>query len=368
MSFSFGSIFRVTIFGESHGKTIGAVVDGCPAGLQICEDEIQAELDRRRPGQPLSTSRREQDSVRIMSGTFNGRSNGGPIAMAIDNTDADSSWYDANRFKPRPGHADYTAYVKYRGFNDYRGGGFFSGRLTACMVMGGAVAKKLLSLSGIKVLAHVVQIGDIQVDSRLIDDGQIEENAVLSPVRCADRGKSDQMVAELKRVSGANDSVGGAIECRVLNLPVGVGAPIFDSLESIISHGIFSIPAVKAVEFGSGFKLSGMKGSEANDAFYIKGGKVAAVTNNSGGILGGISDGMPLLFRVGVKPTPSIGAVQRTVDLRRMGNAELQIEGRHDPCVAPRAVPVVEAITSISVADVMLRSGCRFERLADNGE
>lgn len=356
MSFTFGNIFRVTIFGESHGKAIGAVVDGCPAGIPVTDADIQAELDRRRPGQPLSTGRREKDAVKIVSGTFNGRTSGGPVAMVIENTDVDSSWYEENRFKPRPGHGDYTVYMKYHGFNDYRGGGFLSGRLTACTLMGGAIAKKLLSACNIKVLAHVVQIGNISVEGACVDDSRIEAEVAASPVRCADKEKSEQMVEEIMKVSLAGDSVGGVIECRVLNLPVGLGEPVFDSLESVISHGIFSIPAVKAVEFGAGFKLSGMKGSESNDSFYVEGRKVSTRTNNSGGILGGISSGMPLIFRVGLKPTPSICAAQRTVDLKAMEETELRVEGRHDPCVVPRAVPVAEAITSICIADLLLRS------------
>lgn len=223
------------------------------------------------------------------------------------------------------------------------------------MVMGGAVAKKLLSLHGVRVLAHVVQIGGIRVDSYL-EDAEIEEAAAQSPVRCADRKKSDLMVAELERATGAHDSVGGAVECRVLNLPAGTGEPIFDSLESAISHGVFSIPGVKALEFGLGFRLSEMRGSEANDEFCLGGQRVMTRTNHSGGILGGISDGMPIVFRVGIKPTPSIGKTQRTVELKAMEEAELLIEGRHDPCIAPRAVPVVESITAVCIADLMLIS------------
>jgi len=355
MSFEFGKDFRVTLFGESHGKAVGAVVEGCPAGLQLAEGDIQQELDKRRPGQPLTTGRKERDLVSLLSGTANGRTDGGPITMLVANEDVDSSWYEKNRYIPRPGHADYTAFIKYHRFNDYRGGGFFSGRLTVGIVMGGAIAKKLLSTQGIKILTHVVQIGSVKVDAR-IDDKEVEELAYSSPVRCADREKSALMVADLERLAAEHDSTGGVIECRVLNLPVGIGEPIFDSMESVISHGIFSIPAVKAIEFGSGFQLSSMRGSKANDEFYLKKGRILTKTNNSGGILGGLTNGMPLVFRVGIKPTSSIGKLQQSVDLRTMKETELRVEGRHDPCITVRAVPVVESMTSICITDLMVRA------------
>jgi chorismate synthase len=355
MSFGFGKDFRVTLFGESHGKVVGAVVEGCPASLQLTEADIQQELDKRRPGQVLTTGRRERDLVRLLSGAVNGRTNGGPITMLVANEDVDSSWYEKHRYIPRPGHADYTAFIKYRGLNDYRGGGFFSGRLTAGIVMGGAIAKKILSTQGVKILTHVVQMGSIKVGTQIKDE-QVEELAYSSPVRCADREKSGLMVAELERLAAEHDSTGGVVECRVLNLPVGVGEPLFDSMESVISHGIFSIPAVKAIEFGSGFRLSGMRGSEANDEFYVKEGRILTTTNNSGGILGGLTNGMPLVFRVGIKPTSSIGKPQQSVDLRTMKETELRVEGRHDPCIAVRAVPVIESMTSICITDLMVRA------------
>ena len=301
MSFSFGKDFILTVFGESHGYAIGGVVDGCPAGLNLAECDLQRELDRRKPGRSLTTGRKERDLAKILSGIVNGRTDGGPIAMLIANEDIDSSWYEENRFRPRPGHADYTAFVKYCGYNDYRGGGFFSGRMSACMVMGGAIAKKLLDLFDIKIFAHIVQIGSITVDAP-IDDGQVETNACNSPAFCANEEKTKLMVNEIERAVEEGDSVGGVIECRILNLPVGIGEPIFDSIESVISHGIFSIPAVKAIEFGAGFRLSGMRGSKANDEFFVKDHKVLTRTNNSGGVLGGLANGMPVIFRVGIKP------------------------------------------------------------------
>jgi chorismate synthase len=355
MSFSFGRDFRLTVFGESHGTAIGGVIEGCPAGLPLAEEDLQKELDRRRPGQLLTTGRKERDLVRILSGTINGRTDGGSIALMIANEDVDSSWYKENRFKPRPGHADFTAFVKYHGYNDYRGGGFFSGRLTASMVMGGAIAKKILSTKGIKVLTHIVQVGSIRVDAD-IGDEEIERVAHGDPMLCADGEKSKLMAAEIERLMAEGDSVGGVIECRVLNLPVGIGEPIFDSVESVISHGVFSIPAVKAIEFGSGFRLSAMRGSMANDEFCLRDQRVLTKTNNSGGILGGLTNGMPVIFRVGVKPTSSIGKRQRTVHLKTMEETDLQVRGRHDPCITLRAAPVVESITSIGITDLMIRA------------
>jgi chorismate synthase len=355
MSFSFGRDFKLTVFGESHGTAIGGVIEGCPAGLRLTEDDLQRDLDRRKPAQLHTTSRMERDLVRILSGTINGRTDGGAIALMIANEDVDSSWYEENRFKPRPSHADFTAFVKYRGQNDYRGGGFFSGRLTAPMVMGGAIAKKILSLRKIKVLTHIVQIGSIRVETD-IGDEEIENAALGDPMLCADSEKSKLMAAEIEKLSAEGDSVGGTIECRVLNLPVGIGEPIFDSIESVISHGVFSIPGVKAIEFGSGFKLSAMRGSRANDEFCLRNQRVVTKTNNSGGILGGLTSGMPVIFRVGVKPTSSIRKTQRTVHLKAMEETELQVRGRHDPCIALRAAPVVESITSIGLTDLMIRA------------
>ena len=356
----FGKTFRMTLFGESHGKVVGTVVDGCPAGLPLGLEDIQQELDRRRPGGHLASARNEKDIVRIFDGTFNDRTAGGPIVMAICNEDVDSSWYFENRYLPRPGHSDYTAFEKYMGFNDFRGGGFFSGRMTAGIVMAGAIAKKLLARSGIKIAAHVVQIGCVKADSAsrgkmtTADLEDLAEDASSSAVSCADKGKSDLMVAEIERAISSGDSLGGKIECIATGLPVGVGEPVFDSIESVIAHGILSIPAMKGIEFGSGFDLCGMRGSEANDAFLVDNGRVRTKTNNSGGVLGGITDGMPLVFRVAAKPTPSISKLQESIDLRTMERADMRIGGRHDPCIAVRAVPVIEAMTAICIADLMI--------------
>ncbi len=355
MSFGFGKEFRVTVFGESHGTCVGAVVEGCPAGLPLEEGDIQRELDRRKPGGRHSSARGEPDRIRLISGICGGRTNGGPITMLVENEDVDSSWYEENRHLPRPGHSDFPAYVKYGGMNDYRGGGFFSGRMTAPLVMGGAVAKRLLSTLGVKVIGHIVQIGRIRLLEQVSD--QAIEAATLRGAICADTGTAREFEGEIDRVAKEGDSVGGVVECRVLNLPTGVGEPFFDSVESTIAHGVFSIPGVKGVEFGAGFGFASMRGSEANDTIVARDGKFETETNRSGGVQGGLTTGMPLLFRVAVKPTPSIRKEQRTVDMRTMQEATIKVGGRHDPCIAVRAVPVVEAVAAVCIADLMARDG-----------
>lgn len=355
MTFSLGKEFRITIFGESHGQCVGALIEGCPAGTPVSEGELQRELDRRRPGKGLGSPRKEEDRVQLIAGVFNGRANGGPIVAIIANRDVDSSWYERNRHIPRPGHADYTAFVKYAGMNDWRGGGFFSGRMTAGIVAAGAVAMKLLAAKGVRVIAHLVQMGGVRAEAN-VPDSDLESLASKDPVRCASSTASRLMLKELEKAAAEGDSLGGVVECRVLGLPPGIGEPVFDSVESVLSHGLFGIPAVKGIEFGGGFGLSGMRGSEANDEFCIRDGAVSTRTNNCGGILGGITDGMPVRMRIAFKPTPSISKAQRSVDLSKMEEAELRIEGRHDPCVAVRAVPVVEAIVAACLADLMIRS------------
>ena len=356
MSNSLGEIFKITSFGESHGKCVGVVIDGCPSGLSLSEADIQPELNRRRPGQSqITTKRHEEDQVKILSGVFNGYTTGAPICMLIWNKDVDSSKYEPFRHIPRPGHADFTASQKYGGFNDYRGGGRFSGRITASFVMAGAVAKKLLSLLNIEILAHTVEITGIEAKKMSFDE--IKKNAEESIIRCADLETEKQMIAVIEKARDEGDSVGGVIEGVVLNVPVGLGEPVFDSLESDIAKALFSIPAVKGVEFGSGFRGARQKGSENNDVFQIKNGKIVTKTNNSGGILGGISNGMPITIRVAIKPTPSISKVQKTIDIRKMETTELRIEGRHDPCIVPRAVPVVDSMIAVVLADHALRDG-----------
>ncbi|MEM2352160.1 MAG: chorismate synthase, partial [Thermoproteota archaeon] len=309
---SIGKALVLTCFGESHGALIGAVLDGCPAGLPLNESDIQAELDKRRPGlSEISTSRREEDRVEIVSGVYGGFTTGAPICMIVRNRDIDSKPYETIMFKPRPGHADYTARIKYGGYSDPRGGGRFSGRITVAYVMAGAIAKKLLSLIGVEVLAHTVQIGSIMVKDEVSYD-DIRRNVYANPARCAIPELANRMVEEILSAARDGDSVGGVIEGIVLNVPAGLGEPIFDSLDADIAKMLFNIPAVKGVEFGAGFRVASMRGSEANDQYTIKNGKVITLTNNAGGIIGGISNGMPIKVRVAFKPTPSISKRQRT--------------------------------------------------------
>jgi chorismate synthase len=356
MGNSLGKLFTVTSFGESHGRCVGVVIDGCPAGLKITESDIQAELDKRKPvAGTLATSRAEEDKAEILSGIFLGYTTGAPICLLVWNKDTDSSVYEKIRFLPRPGHADYTAFMKYGGSNDYRGGGRFSGRITAGYVMAGAIAKKLLELIDIEVIAHTVEIGGVKAS--LMSLAQIKKNVSQNPLRCADTKAAVKMLQKIKQAGAAGDSVGGVVEGMALNVPVGLGEPVFDTLEGDLAKALFAIPAIKGVEFGIGFEAAGKKGLENNDAFVIKGGKIQTLTNNAGGILGGISNGMPIVVRVAVKPTPSIAMAQQTVDLKRNRAAELEIKGRHDTCIVPRVVPVVEAMMAVTLCDFALRAG-----------
>jgi chorismate synthase len=354
MGNSLGKNFTVTSFGESHGKCVGIVIDGCPAGLPITEKDIQFELDKRKSGKNVaSTNRAEEDKVDVLSGIFQGHTTGAPLCFAVWNKDVDFLSYEKTRTLLRPGHADFTAFMKYGGFNDYRGGGRFSGRITAGFVMAGAVARKLLNLIGIEVLAHTVEIGGIKADSvsltaiRKIDNNQL---------KCADLKATEKMLRAIEQARKEGESLGGIIEGVALNVPVGLGEPVFDTLEGDLAKALFAIPAVKGVEFGAGFAVATMKGSENNDPYNVKRGKVVTETNKSGGILGGISNGMPIVVRVVVKPTPSISRKQKTVNINKMENAELEIKGRHDVCIVPRAVPVVSAMMAITLCDYALRA------------
>ncbi len=356
MENSFGKLFTITSFGESHGRCVGVTIDGCPAGLALTEKDIQGEVNKRRPGtSAASTGRREADKVEILSGTFNGYTTGAPVCLVIWNKDVDSSEYQKMRFLPRPGHADYTAFTKYGGFNDFRGGGRFSGRITATLVMAGAVAKKLLNLVGVEVLAHTIEIGGIKAEAKGLDE--IRKNVEANPLRCADIEAARKMLSVIEQVKEAGDSVGGVVEGMALNVPVGLGEPIFDTLEGDLAKALFAIPAVKGVEFGSGFSAAGKRGSENNDPFAIEDGKIVTVTNNAGGILGGISNGMPIVARIAIKPTPSIASSQETVDMQKMETASLEVKGRHDTCLVPRAVPVVESMMSVTLCDFAIRAG-----------
>jgi len=355
-----GNHFTVSSFGESHGKCIGAIIDGCPAGLHLSEADVQPLLDLRKPGQSIiTTQRKETDTVEILSGVFNGFTTGAPICMIIWNKDSDSRSYDEFQSKPRPGHADYTAFVKYGGFNDFRGSGRFSGRLTATIAMGGAVALKILkNYLNIEIISYTKSIGDIIMDSSNIPFDTLSKDRYLNDVRCPDPKTALKMKDSILSARRDGDSLGGIIECIVRGVPVGLGEPIFESIESEISKGIFSIPAVKGLEFGSGFRGSTMKGSENNDSFVIdkSTGHIITDTNKSGGILGGITDGMPLVFRVAFKPAASIARPQKTVNLKDMSESQLIVTGRHDPCVVPRAPPVVDSIAAIVVLDSCFKS------------
>ncbi len=358
MSNSLGEKFRITSFGESHGKCVGVVIDGCPSGLSLSEDDVQSELNRRRPGQSqITTKRQEEDQVEILSGIFKGYTTGAPICMLVWNKDVDSSKYELFRNVPRPGHADFTARQKYGGFNDYRGGGRFSGRITASFVMAGAVARKLLrDVLKVDITAYTIEIGGIKA-KKIEDVKVIKKTVEKTPVRTADLEVAEKMIDLIIQTEKEGDSVGGIVECVATNVPIGLGEPVFSSLESDISKAIFSIPAVKGIEFGTGFGVSELKGSENNDAFIIEDGKILTKTNNSGGILGGISSGMPIIFRVAIKPTPSIRNKQDSVNILEIKETTIQIEGRHDPCLVPRAVPVIESMTAVVLVDHAIKYG-----------
>ncbi len=356
MSNSIGKLFRVTSFGESHGRLIGVVIDGCPAGLKISQADIQKELDRRKPSaNAVSTSRQEADEVDILSGVMDGRTTGAPICLAVWNKDIESSDYDETSHIFRPGHADFTSYIKYAGFGDYRGGGRFSGRITAGFVMAGAVARRLLDNIGIEILAHTAEIGGIASGSMEI--GKIKKNAGRNPLRCADEAAAMKMAAAIEEAGRRGDSLGGIIEGVAVGLPVGLGEPVFSRLDGELAKALFAIPAVKGVEFGAGFASARMKGFENNDSFSIENGTVKTRTNNAGGVLGGISSGMPLVVRVAIKPTPSIAATQQTVNIKDMKETRLEITGRHDVCIVPRAVVVVEAMMALTLCDFALQAG-----------
>src|SRR5229473_414580 len=322
---SLGKAFSVTCFGESHGPGVGATIDGCPAGLSLSIEDVQQALDLRIPQEiEVVSTRREPDVVEIFSGVFQNHTTGAPITFNIRNRDTKSSDYDQLKDVVRPGHADYPAKVKYGGFSDYRGGGRLSGRMTAVFVAAGAIARKL---------------------------------TYQNSMRCPDAIAAEKMRDVVLSAKADGDSVGGVVECTTLNLPVGVGEPLFDALDSELAKILFGIPAVKGVEFGAGFQSSRLRGSENNDQYEIKEGKIMTLTNNSGGVLGGMSTGMPLLLRVAFKPASSIAKAQKTVDVSRMEEASLSVKGRHDPCVVPKAVPVVQAMVAIGLVDLMIRGG-----------
>jgi len=350
---------KLAIYGESHGQSIGAVLDGVPPGIALNLEDISREMLRRRPGKNLLvTQRREMDAFAIQSGFFNGYTTGTPLCVVIKNEDQHSRDYEELVTKMRPGHGDYAGYVHYHGFNDYRGGGHFSGRMTAPLVFAGAIAKQVLGQAGIRVGAHILSIGDV-TEENFNSLGVQDE--LLAKITNKDFPVLDDIrgLAMQKRILAAREdcnSVGGIVETIVQHVPAGIGAPFFDSLESRLSQALFSVPAVKAVEFGDGFGLSWKTGAEANDELHYVDGVVEGYTNHNGGITGGITNGMPIVFRVGIKPTPSIGREQRTVDVKNKKDTALSIAGRHDPCIVPRALPVIEAVTAWTLWDLILEA------------
>lgn len=354
---SFGKQFCVTVFGESHGPGVAVVIDGCPAGLPITVADIQAEVARRMPPDPTITSaRREEDQVQILSGVFDGYTTGAPVALLTLNKDVRSQDYDKLKSVARPGHADYPNRVKFGDFNDLRGGGRASGRMTVPLTMAGAVAKKLLSTINVEIFAHTTQIQTIKVE-RPLSTQTIKRNAYSNAVRCADPEIAEKMQQAILKTKNEEDSLGGIVECIAENVPVGIGEPFFDSLDADLAKIAFSIPAVKGFEVGLGFHSSVVKGSENNDSYTVREGKIETLTNNAGGILGGLSNGMPIVVRLAFKPPSSIPKAQRTVDLKEMHDTTVQVTGRHDPCIVPKAVPVVEAAVAIVLADHCLRAG-----------
>jgi chorismate synthase len=360
MSNSFGKIFRIATWGESHGGGVGVAIDGCPPQLPLTADEIQVELDRRRPGQSdIVTPRKEEDRVEILSGVFEGRTTGTPIALLVRNTDQRPGAYDEMREKFRPSHADFTYHAKF-GFRDHRGGGRSSARETIGRVAAGAIAKKILALAdparAVEVRAFVTRVHDIVMPESIKFPSLAEVEATA--VRCPDAATAARMIERIKAVRAEGDSVGGVIECRVRGLPAGLGEPVFDRLEADLAKAMLSLPATKGFEIGSGFSGTLLKGSEHNDLFEVRDGQAHPATNRAGGVLGGISTGEEIMFRVAFKPTATILQTQKTVDVHGQ-STDLVGRGRHDPCVLPRAVPIVEAMTALVLVDHWMRQSAQ---------
>lgn len=355
MKNTFGNNITVTLFGESHGEAIGAVIDGMTAGIEVSEEFISGQLDLRRPVGSISTPRVEKDKFEILSGVFEGKTTGTPICIVIPNENTKSEDYGEIRCKARPSHADFTAYQKYHGFEDYRGGGHFSGRVTAALVAAGAVAISALRKKGIYIGTHISRCAGIN------DINFTDLNEDISALNQKEFAVLDDSVAEdmknaVLKAKSEGDSVGGILETAVIGMPAGIGEPWFDSVEGLLSHALFSIPAIKGVEFGAGFNIADMKGSTANDPFKTENGKAFTLSNNNGGINGGITNGMPIIFRCAVKPTPTIGKTQETVDFINMQNTEIEGKGRHDPCIVHRARVVVDSVTALVICDMLATS------------
>ena len=356
MSGMWGSKIKLSIFGESHGNAIGITIDGLPAGFSIDMDKIMMEMARRAPGKSsLSTPRKESDIPEILSGYFEGKTTGTPLCAIIRNSNTKSKDYSKLKDVMRPGHADYTGAIRYKGFNDYRGGGHFSGRITAPLVFAGAICKQILEVKGIIVSAHINSIGKIKDCSFLESDisDELLNSFKEKELPLINTKLEDEMRHEILSARSSGDSIGGTIECAILGVSPGIGDPFFDSVESTLAHLMFSVPAVKGIEFGKGFDISKMRGSEANDEYYLENGNIKTKTNNNGGILGGITNGMPIIFNVAIKPTASIFKEQNAVNIVTMEETTLCIEGRHDPCIVQRALPVIEAVAAIGITELM---------------
>ena len=362
MSSTYGESLKLSIFGQSHGVGIGMTLDGIPAGLPVDLDALQQFLNRRAPGQnDWSTPRKEEDAPQFLSGLMDGHTCGAPIAAVIYNTNTRSGDYANLKDLPRPGHADYTAQVKYGGYQDAAGGGHFSGRLTAPLCIAGGLCKQWLEAEGIHIGAHLSAVAGVKDRDFDPMNPELDQVGLDFPVLDPQAGeKMRQAVADARK---DGDSVGGIIECAVTGLPVGLGEPMFGGMESRIAQIVYGIPAVKGLEFGAGFGVAGMRGSENNDDYTTLDGVVRTTTNHAGGILGGITSGMPLILRVAIKPTPSIAATQQSVSLSQGNEQPLVVKGRHDPCIAPRAVPVVEAAVAIAIFDAILSQGTSYRRV-----
>lgn len=355
---SFGRLFKITTFGESHGAGIGVVIDGVPPGIALTESDIQKELDRRRPGQSsIATERSERDRVEILSGLIDGKTTGAPVALYIRNENQRTEDYETLKELYRPGHADYTYEVKY-GIRDWRGGGRASGRETAARVAAGAVAKKLLKEGGIEVIGYTLEIGGVRAER--IEYDEVEKN----PVRSPDPEKVEEMVKRIEEVKAKGDSIGGIVEVVVTGVPPGLGDPVFDKLDALLAYAVMSVGAVKGVEIGRGFQSANMKGTEFNDQFEVRDGRIRTRTNNAGGILGGISTGEDIVLRAAIRPPASIRIRQKTID-RKGQEREIEVYGRHDPCIVPRAVPVIEAMVSIVIFDCLLLQ-CAYQNWVKN--
>lgn len=344
-----GQKLRLSIFGQSHSEAIGMTLDGLPAGIEIDPDELQRFLNRRAPGQnDWSTPRKEEDRPDFLCGLKDGFTCGAPLTAVIHNNNTRPKDYSQLKITPRPGHADYTAEVKYRGFQDYSGGGHFSGRLTAPLCIAGGIVRQELRRHNIAVDARIAAIAGIR------DESAFEASVADKVFPVVDDKIGEQMRAAIQNAREDGDSVGGVIECVVRGLPVGIGEPMFDGVENQIARLVFAVPAVKGIEFGAGFEAAKLRGSENNDPFLVEDGRIRTAANHAGGILGGITNGMPVVFRVAVKPTPSISRAQQSVNLSTMEPQELRVTGRHDPCIVPRAVPVIEAAAALAVYDLIL--------------